>query len=122
MQIEIEISGASHAITKLHEEIKSFSPNVKNLQGQHGDDDISRIVLQERIENLDDTLLKISRIVNKLEKDLSLEKRLEFRVRNLAYSEPSTGSSQFQDPFNPIPSITIQPWNPSISEISLNTY
>jgi len=118
MQIEIEISGPSHAISKLYGEIKPFLQHVKDLQGQHGgDDEISRIVLQEKVENLDNRLLEISRIVNKLEKDLLLEKRLEFRVRNLAYSEPSTGSSQFKEPFNPIPSITIQPWNPSISQV-----
>ena len=118
MQIEIEISGPSHAISKLHGEIIPFLPHVKNLQGQHGGDDvISRIVLQESVEKLDNRLLEISRIVNKLEKDLFLEKRLEFRVRNLAYSEPSTESSQFQEPFNPIPSITIQPWSTSISQI-----
>jgi ribosomal protein L11 methyltransferase len=118
MEIEIEISGPSHAISKLHGEIKLFLPGVKNLQGQHGgNDEIARIVLKEKVEDLDNRLLEISRIVNKLEKDLFLEKRLEFRVRNLAYSEPSTGSSLFRDPFNPIPSITIQPWNPSISQV-----
>jgi len=67
MQIEIEISGPSHAISKLYGEIKPFLQHVKDLQGQHGgDDEISRIVLQEKVENLDNRLLEISRIVIKL--------------------------------------------------------
>jgi ribosomal protein L11 methyltransferase len=40
------------------------------------------------------------------------------RVRNLAYSEPYTGSSQFSEPFNPVPAITIHPWSPTMPEIT----
>ena len=121
MEIEIAIEGPVPAISELQGRLKAFLPTIENFQCQNGGNgDIARFILQERVENVDKRLLEISRMVNKLEKDLSLEKRLEFRVRNLAYSEPSAGSSQLQEPFNPIPSITIQPWNPSISKIRDN--
>jgi ribosomal protein L11 methyltransferase len=37
------------------------------------------------------------------------------RVRNLAYSEPSVETPLFREPFDPIPSITIQPWPQNLS-------
>ena len=118
MEIEIAIEGPVPAISELKGRLKGFLPTIENLQCQNGGNgDIARFVLQERVENLDNRLLEISRIANELEKNLLLEKRLEFRVRNLAYSEPSTGSSLFKEPFNPIPSITIQPWEPSLRQI-----
>ena len=48
MEIEIEISGPSHAISKLHGKLKAFSPTIENLQCQHGGkDEKARIVLME---------------------------------------------------------------------------
>ena len=116
MKIEIAITGPAHAIPTLYQKLRIFSPNIQAQRGQlEGKDGKPSIILIENEESLDSTLLKVSRIVCKLERDLSLTTRLEFRIRNLAYSEPTTESHLFREPFRPIPSMTIQPWHPSLS-------
>lgn len=74
----------------------------------------ARIVLVETRESLPFRLLKISRIISKLDKDRLLKADFDLRVRNLAYSEPSVESHLLKKPFKPIPSITIQFWDPSL--------
>jgi ribosomal protein L11 methyltransferase len=113
MKIQITIDGPPRAIKELYQKLSIFSPIIENPHRQiEGKDEKARIILLENEENLDNKLLRVSRIVKKLQKDLSLARRLEFRVRNLAYSEPATVSHL--EPFKPIPSITIQPWDPSL--------
>jgi len=76
-----------------------------------------RIIIVEPDEaNLDKKLLGISSIITQTERALSLSSEFYIRVRNLAYSEPSSGSSQFMEPFSPIPSITIHPWTPDLAQ------
>ncbi|MEE9613204.1 MAG: 50S ribosomal protein L11 methyltransferase [Desulfatiglandales bacterium] len=116
MKIQITIDGPARAIKELYQKLRNFSPIIENPHGQiEGKDEKAQIILIENEENLDNKLLTVSRIVKKLQKDLSLAKRLEFRVRNLAYSEPATVSHL--EPFKPIPSITIQPWDPSLFQV-----
>ena len=118
MKIEITIEGPTQAISELYQKLEDLSPSMETPHWQtEGNEEKARILLLENENNLDDSLLKISRIAKKLEKDIFPMTKFEFRARNLAYSEPSTGSVSFRDPFRPIPSITIQPWHPSLPPI-----
>jgi ribosomal protein L11 methyltransferase len=118
MQFEITIEGPYWAISQLSNNLASFSPLIKKIPGRN-DENSERgriIILESREERLDNKLLDISRIVNEAKRALSLRSGFYIRVRNLAYSEPSSGSSQFMEPFNPIPSMTIQPWTPDLAQ------
>jgi ribosomal protein L11 methylase PrmA len=120
MQFEITIEGPFTGISQLNSKLESFSPIVKRV-ALHGYEhrEIGRILIVITGEDhLDRELSIISGIVTETERGLSLKPGFEIRVRNLAYSEPSAGSSQFATPFNPIPSITIQPWSPELEHIS----
>jgi ribosomal protein L11 methyltransferase len=114
MQFEITIEGPFKGISKLSGKLDPFSPVMKRVP-LHDDEnrEIGRIMIVIPGEDrLDHELSIISAIVTEAERGLSLKPGFNIRVRNLAYSEPSAGSSQFAEPFNPIPSITIQPWTP----------
>ena len=120
MQFEITIEGPFTGISRLNSKLDSFSPVVKRVP-LHGYEhrEIGRILIVITGEDrLDRELSSISGIVTETERMLSLKSGFEIRVRNLAYSEPSAGSSQFAEPFKPIPSITIQPWSPELEHIS----
>ncbi len=120
MQFEITIEGPFKGISQLNSNLESFSPVVKRdpLHG-YENSEIGRILIVITGEDrLDKDLSVISGIVTELEKGLSLKPGFDIRVRNLAYSEPSAGSSQFAEPFNPVPSITIQPWSSELEHIS----
>ena len=114
MQFEITIEGPFADISQLNSNLYSFSPLIKKISGRnHQNRKKGRIIiLESREARLDSKLLDISRIVNEAKRALSLRSEFYIRVRNLAYSEPSSGSSQFMEPFSPIPSMTIQPWTP----------
>ena len=118
MQFEITIEGPFPAISQLNNHMVSFFPVLKRIPGRNdGNRERGRImILESREERLDNKLLDISRIINEAKKALSLRSEFYIRVRNLAYSEPSSGSSQFMEPFNPIPSMTIQPWTPELAQ------
>ena len=116
MQFEITIEGPYGAISQLSHNLHSFSPLIKKIPG-HNDKNRERgriIILESREERLDNKLLEISKIVDEARAGLSFKSEFYTRVRNLAYSEPSSGSSQFMEPFSPIPSMTIQPWTPDL--------
>jgi ribosomal protein L11 methyltransferase len=68
----------------------------------------SEIVFLENEKTVDDKLHALSRIVRRLERMFSPGKGFEFRVRNLAYSEPCV--AEYREAFYPIPSLRIQPW------------
>jgi len=117
MQFEITIEGPFTAISRLNSKLDSFSP-VKKRIPVHSDENRERgriIIVIPGEDSLDQELSGISGIVTETERALCLKPGFDIRVRNLAYSEPSAGSSQFADPFNPIPSITIQPWSPELA-------
>ena len=115
MKFEIAIKGKPHAITKLREKLKPILPATENgFRPTTESDEKARIVLVETRESLPFKLLKISRIINKLNKDRLIKADFDLRVRNLAYSEPTVESHVLKKPFKPIPSITIQIWDPSL--------
>ena len=117
MDIEVTIKGQRDAILKLIPKVKGFSGFSGHTERVEDSGQKATIIFIEDEKDLDDTLLKLSRIVADLEKSLSREKMFEFRTRNLAYSEPNGSSERFKNPFNPIPSIKIQLWYPSIQPI-----
>ncbi|MFH1124858.1 MAG: 50S ribosomal protein L11 methyltransferase [Pseudomonadota bacterium] len=113
MKIEIAIEGPPPAIFELCRRLEHLSPTREDSPDP--EDPKARVFLIEEEKNLNERLLEISRIVSREEKDLSLTNKFEFRVRNLAYAEPPVGSARLKESFNPIPSMTIQPWHPSLA-------
>jgi ribosomal protein L11 methyltransferase len=118
LKIEIAIEGPDEAIRKLVQEVKSLTRTPEShLKAGKNAEEKSTIIFLENEEEVDETLLRLSRIALGLERSLSLENKFEFRTRNLAYSEPDGSSERFRKPFNPIPSIRIQTWRPSFRPI-----
>jgi SAM-dependent methyltransferase len=112
VKIEIAIEGPMHILARLSEELGASPPLRRHvLPGEREGERGGRILLQRR---LDEKLVEVSRALKRAEKKFSLSKPFDLRVRNLAYSEPSTGSEGFKEPFNPIPGLTVQPWFPLI--------
>ncbi|MGD9034063.1 MAG: 50S ribosomal protein L11 methyltransferase [Desulfobacteraceae bacterium] len=115
MKFEIVIEGEPRSISKLLQKLKPILPATENGLGPTDQsDEKARIVLLESREGLPFRLLKISRIISKLNKDRLLNADFDLRVRNLAYSEPTVESHLLKKPFKPIPSMTIQFWDPSL--------
>jgi ribosomal protein L11 methyltransferase len=110
MKIEIAIEGPWEAVRALQEKLAC---GYEKLQQAIGDDpQRGRLILVEEDDRVNQVLIRISEIA---ERDLAIADALEFRVRNLAYSEPSPWCESLREPFQPIPSLTVQPWNPSAS-------
>ena len=118
MQYEISIEGPIFPLQKLQNELRCFSPGFEKMpQWSRNEENWGRISFVETDHDLlDDTLRGLYRTITSVEKALSLSTKFDIRVRNLAYSEPSTGSSRFAKPFNPVPSITVQPWGTSVPQ------
>jgi ribosomal protein L11 methyltransferase len=115
MKFEVVIEGEPRAISKLRLKLKPILPATENgFRPPNESNDKARMVLVETRESLPFTLLKISRIISKLNKNRLLKADLDLRVRNLAYSEPTVESHLLKKPFKPIPSVTIQIWGPSL--------
>jgi ribosomal protein L11 methyltransferase len=110
MEIEIAITGPIHAVSTLRKRLKHLSPSFEETP-----EGLGRLRIGENEKGLDHSLLAISRIVTRLEKDYSLDKGLDLRVRNLAYAEPETAEA-LKAAFSPIPSILVQPWQASLSK------
>lgn len=111
MKIEIAIQGPGYALTQLCREFDCGAPGVVYFKrGMAGPK--PEIVLLESEKSMDEKLHAISQITRRLERVLALEGRFAFRVRNLAYVEPSAAMSR--EAFFPIPSMKIQPWNPTL--------
>ncbi len=116
MKFEIVIEGKPHAISRLRQKLKPILPTIENgVRPANESDEKARVVLFETRESLPFRLLKISRIISKLDKDRLLRADFDLRVRNLAYSEPSVENHLLKKPFKPIPSLTIQFWDPSLA-------
>ena len=119
MQFEIAIEGPASAMAEVSHRMPISSHKMESIpscykkEGEKG-----RITIEEGEDRLDDTLLSISRIMTEVERSVPLKKKLEIRVRNLTYSEPYTGSTQFSEPFNPVPTITIRPWSQTMPELT----
>lgn len=119
MQYEITIEGPFFALLRLYHDLRCFSPAMEKIQQKSSHkEEWGTISFVEPYDGLiDEKLREVCRIIKNVENSFSLDTRFEIRVRNLAYSEPSTGSRQFTEPFNPIASITIQPWGPTASRV-----
>ena len=110
MKIEIAIEGPWEAVRALHRELPYRSE--KPEQGTRDDPQRARLILVEEDDRVNQCLIHISSIVDR---DLHVADQLEFRVRNLAYSEPTPWCESLREPFQPVPSLTIRPWSPSAS-------
>jgi ribosomal protein L11 methyltransferase len=116
MSFEISIEGPLSAISSLSRQLKGLSWKFKTIP-KATDNEKGRqslLLLEVEEELLDDKLLCISRIIREIETSLSPRASFDIRVRNLSYSEPPIGDGQFERSFHPIPSLTVQPWSPSV--------
>jgi len=109
MKFEIRIEGSPRAISRLKQRLSGLLPYAENALGQtEGNNKEARIILLETRESLPLSLLKISRMISRLNRDRLLDAEFHVRVRNLAYSEPTVESHLFKGPFKPIPGISVQ--------------
>ena len=108
MKIEIAIEGPWEAVRALQGKLASGTEKPQQAIGD--DPQRGRLILVEEDDRVNQVLIHISEIA---ERDPATADALEFRVRNLAYSEPSPWCESLREPFRPIPSLTVQPWNPS---------
>jgi SAM-dependent methyltransferase len=113
MEFEISIEGPSQAIealSRLLEGVVFRSETVPPLEPDFPP--LASICIRESSpESVDRRLLELSPLIDRVEGEGDLRDCVKLRVRNLAYSEPPSGSEGFLEPFNPIPSLTIQPWS-----------
>ena len=94
MQYEISIEGPIFPLHKLQHELRRFSPGFEKMPqwSRNNEEEWGRISFVETDHDLlDDTLRGLYRTITSVEKALSLGSKFDIRVRNLAYSEPSTG-------------------------------
>jgi ribosomal protein L11 methyltransferase len=112
MRYGISIEGPVFALQRLQHELRYLSPRLKKApHSSKNKEKWGKISFVETDHNLlDDTLKGLYRTITRVEKALSLRTKFDLRVRNLAYSEPPSGSRQYSESFNPIPSITVLPW------------
>jgi ribosomal protein L11 methyltransferase len=110
MKIEIAIEGPREAVRALHRKLACGSEEVG--QGVDKDPQRAKLILVEEDERVNQVLIRISEIA---ERELRIAESLEFRVRNLAYSEPSPWCESLREPFQPVPSLTVRPWSPTAS-------
>jgi len=110
MKIEIAIEGPLETVLALQQRLAKGSEQLD--QGVRDDPQRARLILVEEDDRVNQVLIRISEIA---ERELGHAEALEFRVRNLAYSEPSPWCESLREPFQPVPSLTVQPWSPSVS-------
>jgi SAM-dependent methyltransferase len=116
MKIEIAIEGPVQAMSELLGRLARMSPTLERFRDPfEGDEEKARVLILADYGVFDDTLMEISRVVREVERALGLEKDLELRTRNLAYSEPPVGGGPSGEPFRAVASMTIVPWHPSLA-------
>jgi len=109
MQIEIAIEGPEHALTRLCHALDRAVPEIPySLRGWNGPR--PGIVMLEDEKDADRTLLAVARVAKTLEGTSMPHGGFEFRVRNLAYSEPCI--PRHAEVFRPIPALKVRPWQP----------
>ncbi|MCP4668702.1 MAG: methyltransferase, partial [Deltaproteobacteria bacterium] len=120
MQFEITIEGPALVVSEVGRRLEIPSLKMEKIPSRKvEEEERGRIAIQEGDEDrLDDMLLRISRVMTEVEEASPQRAKPEIRVRNLAYSEPYAGSSQFSEPFNPVPMMTIHPWSLTMPEIT----
>jgi ribosomal protein L11 methyltransferase len=110
MKIEIAIEGPLETVLALQQRLPKASGQLD--QGVGGAPQRARLILVEEDDRVNQVLIRVSEIA---ERELHHAEALEFRVRNLAYTEPSPWCESLREPFQPVPSLTVQPWSPSVS-------
>lgn len=112
MPFEITVEGPSPATLRLAGDLEKFSPTVGRVPPRHplAPEKGRIVIVAPREDGLDPLLMEICGVVHRAKETLIPGAEFQMRVRNLAYSEPPSGSNQFLEPFRPIPSLTIQPW------------
>jgi len=110
MKIEIAIEGPLETVLALQQRLPKASGQLD--QGVGDAPKRARLILVEEDDRVNQVLIRISGIA---ERELHHAEALEFRVMNLAYTEPSPWCESLREPFQPVPSLTVQPWSPSVS-------
>ena len=110
MKIEIAIEGPLETVLALQQRLPKASGQLD--QGVGDAPKRARLILVEEDDRVNQVLIRISGIA---ERELHHAEALEFRVRNLAYTEPSPWCESLREPFQPVPCLTVQPWSPSVS-------
>jgi ribosomal protein L11 methyltransferase len=119
MAFEIVIEGPQTLISELHRSVpgSAFAEKPPAPFADENRDWAKITVLETDEDRLNARLIELSDRISGAERGAGLPRNtIEIRVRNLAYSEPYTGSGEFAEPFDPIPSLTVQPWRPGIEE------
>lgn len=109
MQYEIAIQGLLPDIAALYGRMPSSWSRLEKTVDPSGAVK-GTIFMKASGRYIDDRLYLISGIINSIWPEKTAEPDLDVHVRNLAASEPSSGSDQYRLPFEPIPGLTIQPW------------
>ena len=119
MNFEICIQGPKAEIIRLYNQLKPFSPRLRRSPDRSDEGTVGRleIVLTRNLEPslLDQELLSISNAMMAWGKKAVEGGLFDMRVRNLDYSEPSSGSDGFREPFRPISSLLVEPYSPRLS-------
>ena len=110
MKIEIAIEGPLETVLALQQRLPKASGQLD--QGVGDAPQRARLILVEEDDRVNQVLIRVSGIA---ERELHHAEALEFRVRNLAYTEPSPWCESLREPFQPVPCLTVQPWSPSVS-------
>jgi ribosomal protein L11 methylase PrmA len=118
MNFEICIQGPKAEITKLYRQLKPFSPRLRKIPDWSDESTLGRlqIAITRNLEPslLDQELLSLSKAMTALGNEAAEGGLFDMRVRNLDYSEPSSGSDGFLEPFRPTSTLLVEPWSPRL--------
>lgn len=116
MEFEINLEGPEIAIERLYRILIHWEARLGSVIPMEPDSPpLAAMTIRERDPDLlDARLQQLASSISRVEKELNLPHPIRIRVRNLGYSEPSSGSGDFLEAFNPVSSLTIQPWSPSL--------
>jgi ribosomal protein L11 methyltransferase len=113
MKIEIAVEGPLEALLALQQRLPEGWQSPEPIVDH--DPQRARLIRIEEDDRVNEILIRISEIA---ERQLSKADELEFRVRNLAYSEPSPWCESLRNPFPILPCLAVQPWSPSVSPVA----
>jgi ribosomal protein L11 methyltransferase len=118
MKYEISIEGPLEELKALFFRLQGMNPSMREIPSgnDNGQPKGRIIVLEEDDPGLDSSLRDISESISRVKVNLARDPHFDLRVRNLSYSEPPSWCSSFMEAFNPIPSLTVQPWTSSMED------
>jgi ribosomal protein L11 methyltransferase len=118
MNFEICIQGPKAEIIRLYNHLKPFFPRLRKVPDRSDEGTVGRleIALRKNLAPslLDQELQSISKAMMASGKEAVEGGLFDMRVRNLDYSEPSSGSDGFREPFRPISSLLVEPYSPRL--------